>query len=134
MPLTIAVDFDGTCVKDCYPHVGPDIFGAALALKKCVADGHKLILWTCREHSAYGGVADTLQLALDWFAKKDIPLYAVNGNPDPVFEGYPICRKCHADIMIDDHGIGVPRNEAGELDWFRIYTLIKQEQLRIENA
>lgn len=66
--LSIAVDFDGACVRGKYPLVGPDMLGAALALQLLVSDGHKLILWTCREHAAYKGVDDVLQLALDWYA------------------------------------------------------------------
>lgn len=132
MPLTIAVDFDGTCVRDAFPNIGKEIFGAVIALKKMVADGHKLILWTCREHSAYKGVADTLQLALDWFEKKEIPLYAVNGNP--MMYDYPVCRKCHADLVIDDHAVGIPKTGDGDPDWFLIYNLVKQEELRLSHV
>lgn len=123
--FTIAVDFDGTCVKDDFPRVGKDMFGAEIALKKLVADGHKIILWTCREHhSSFDGVEDTLQLAIDWFKRKGIPLFSINGNPEMI--DFPICRKCHADFMIDDHAVGVPRCENGDLDWFQIYRIIKR--------
>ena len=120
---TIAVDFDGTCVQSDFPRVGPDIFGAAIALKKLVADGHRIILWTCREHSSFGGVEDTLQLAIDWFVRKGIPLFAVNGNPEMI--DFPICRKCHADFLIDDHAVGLPKTGDGAPDWFRIYREIR---------
>lgn len=123
--LTIAVDFDGTCVHDKFPYVGADMFGAELALKRLVEDGHKIILWTCREHFPYGGVDDVLELALEWFRKKDIPLYAVNGNPDMTLQGYPIARKCHADIIIDDHALFTPYTMNGDIDWCAIYRAIK---------
>lgn len=129
--FTIAVDFDGTCVEEAWPNIGKDIFGAVIALKKLVADGHKIILWTCREHSSFGGVEDTLQLAIDWFERKGIPLYAVNGNPDVV--GLPISRKMSADIYIDDHCLGIPRGDDGNLDWFQIYRIVKKEQLKQES-
>lgn len=121
--FTVAVDFDGTCVTDEFPRVGKDIFGAEIALKKLVADGHRIILWTCREHSSFGGVEDTLQLAIDWFERKGIPLFGHNDNPEMI--DYPICRKCHADFVIDDHAVGVPRTGDGNLDWFQIYRIIR---------
>lgn len=130
--FTIAVDFDGTCVEEEFPRVGKDIFGAVIALKKLIADGHRIILWTCREHSAYGGVEDTLQLAIDWFNRKGIPLYGVNGNADPLIAGFPLCRKMSADIFIDDHCIGIPKTEDGHPDWFQIYRLVKKEQLKVD--
>lgn len=43
--LTIAVDFDGTCVTHDYPAVRKDI-GAIPVLKALVEAGHKLILYT----------------------------------------------------------------------------------------
>lgn len=125
--FTIAVDFDGTCVEEDFPRVGRDIFGAVIALKKMVADGHRIILWTCREHSSFDGVEDTLQLAIDWFQRKGIPLFAVNGNPEVV--GFPISRKMSADILIDDHSLGLPVGDDGLPDWFRIYQLVRQKQL-----
>ena len=130
MGISIAVDFDGTCVEEDFPRVGKDVFGAVIALKKMVADGNRIILWTCREHSAYGGIEDTLRLATDWFERKGIPLFAVNGNPEMI--EYPICRKCHADCIIDDHAIGLPRTDDGLPDWFQIYRLVRQKQLEIE--
>ena len=128
--FTIAVDFDGTCVHDAFPHVGADMFGAELALKRLVEDGHRIILWTCREHTAYLTVPDTLQLAIDWFTKKGITLYAINGNPDMTMQGFPLCRKCHCDILIDDKSLFIPRCNNGDLDWHTIYTEIKRLSIK----
>lgn len=47
--LTIAVDFDGTCVTHDFPKVGKNI-GAEIVLKKLVDKGHKIILYTIRSH------------------------------------------------------------------------------------
>lgn len=132
MGISIAVDFDGTCVEEDFPHVGKDIFGAVIALKKMVADGNRIILWTCREHSSFGGVEDTLQLAIDWFNRKGIPLFGVNGNPDPSLANLPLCRKMSADVFIDDHAVGLPVDGEGHPDWFRIYGLVRKKQLEIE--
>lgn len=45
--MEIAIDFDGTCVTHEFPNVGKDI-GAVPILKRLVAKGHKLILYTMR--------------------------------------------------------------------------------------
>ena len=47
--MVIAVDFDGTCVTHDYPAVGKEI-GAVPVLKALVQAGHKLILFTMRDH------------------------------------------------------------------------------------
>lgn len=124
--LTIAVDFDGTCVHDAFPHVGRDMFGAELALKRMMDDGHRLILWSCREHFPYMDVPDVLDVAMKWFEDRGIKLWAINGNPEMILHDYPIARKCHADIVIDDHAIGIPRLSNGDIDWHLIYSEVKR--------
>ena len=47
--MTIAVDFDGTCVTHDFPKVGKNI-GAEIVLKKFTDKGHKIILYTMRSH------------------------------------------------------------------------------------
>ena len=51
--MTIAVDFDGTCVKHKYPLVGEDVDGAVSVLKELVRKGHKIILYTMRNGRTY---------------------------------------------------------------------------------
>ena len=34
---------------------------------------------------------------------------------------YPIARKCHADVLIDDHALFIPRLPNGDIDWHSIY-------------
>lgn len=96
--MTIAIDFDGTCVTDAYPNIGEDI-GAAPALLELVAQGHRLILLTMRS-------GDTLRDAENWFRAYGIPLYGVNRNPAQWhFSRSP---KVFADLYIDDHALGSP--------------------------
>ncbi|MGR2462736.1 hypothetical protein ACUX4R_28165, partial [Salmonella enterica] len=71
--MIIAVDFDGTCVTHEYPKVGRDI-GADACLKRLVAKGHQLILFTMRSGAE-------LEQAKTWFHVRGIPLYGVNTNP-----------------------------------------------------
>ena len=113
--LTILVDFDDTCCRDSYPHRGEEISGAVSVLRDLCKKGHRLILWTCREHVSINGV-DPLQESLDWFESYDIPLYAVNEDP---FVGsvwmFP-SRKVHGDLLIDDKALGIPKTD-GVVDW-----------------
>lgn len=98
--LIIAVDFDGTIVKHCFPEIGepiPHAFDVMLRLKDF---GHKLILWTCREDNQEG---KHLTAAVDFCRERGIEFDAVNEN----VAGSPYAhlghgRKVYADIYIDD--------------------------------
>lgn len=114
--MTIAVDFDGTCVTHDFPKVGKNI-GAEIVLKKLADKGHKIILYTMRSHpsekaenaEASGMIPttnDCLQDAIDWFAKYDIPLYGVNDNPSQ--HSWTDSPKVYANIYIDDAALGIP--------------------------
>jgi hypothetical protein len=124
--LTIAVDFDGTCVTHEFPAVGQDI-GAVPVLKKLAAAGHKIILLTMRS-------GETLEAAKQWFADNDIPLFGVNWNKTQW--RWTKSRKVHADVYIDDQALGAPLKELPSLarpyyidweavnDWFEKRGLI----------
>jgi len=109
--LIIAVDFDGTIVKDAYPEIGSPMLFAFETLKELNKDGHRLILWTYRN-------GHRLQEAVDFCSKKGVEFYAVNKNyPEENFEG-KVSRKINADLFIDDRNIG------GLMGWGEIYRLI----------
>ena len=46
--MIIAVDFDGTLCMGTYPEIGSPKPYAVEVMNKLKADGHYLILWTCR--------------------------------------------------------------------------------------
>jgi hydroxymethylpyrimidine pyrophosphatase-like HAD family hydrolase len=76
----IAIDFDGTLVKDAYPSIGKPMPFAFDTLKKLQAEGHLLILWTYRSGKA-------LDEAVEFSRKQGIEYYAVNkNNPEEEFE------------------------------------------------
>lgn len=102
--MIILVDFDGTVVSEAYPSVGKDI-GAAPILRKLVAAGHKIILWTMREHNSK--IGDVLAPALDWFERNQIPLYDVNINRSQ-WHWAGKSRKIFGHLIIDDHCAGIP--------------------------
>mgnify|MGYP000497805450 FL=1 len=94
----IAVDFDGTVVTHAYPHIGSDI-GAVPVLRELIDNGCRLILYTMRS----GKLLDD---ASAWFARNDIPLYAVNENPAQ--KEWTESPKVFADLYIDDSALGCP--------------------------
>lgn len=94
----IAVDFDGTlCVHE-FPEIGDPIHQMIDFIRAKHAEGTKIILYTCRDdrpERAY------LQEAIDWCAKNDIPIDAVNENPWVPFGN----KKIYADLYIDDRAV-----------------------------
>lgn len=128
--MTIAVDFDGTCVTHDYPRVGKDI-GAVPVLKALVENGHKLILFTMRDGPA-------LQDAVSWFKERGIPLHGVNDNPDfntrwgDSIDGTP---KVYAHLYIDDAALGAPLMSNGLIsgrmfiNWETVKQMLKNKQI-----
>lgn len=112
------IDFDGTVVYQTPEKICEVDTGAEAVLKELLANDHQLVLWTCRNHSLdnpynyYRGVKkdpDSLDEALEWFKKRDIPLLSVNSVPDSFSKrligtsNKPLC-----DFVIDDLNIGTP--------------------------
>lgn len=98
--MIVAIDFDGTCVKHEYPHVGGDI-GAQSVLRKLVEEGHQLILFTMRS-------GKELKDAVSWFESNSIPLYGINENPTQ--KSWTTSPKAYAQLYIDDAALGIPLN------------------------
>lgn len=139
--MIIAVDFDGTCLEHNFPELGADI-GAVPILKRLVANGHKLILWTMRhDHTEepYTNDPDITTIkgnyltdSLNWFLDNEIELWGVQTNPDQyTWTGSP---KCYANLYIDDAALGCPLIFPGEgkrpyADWFTIGKLLEEMKL-----
>jgi len=110
-PITIAIDFDGTCVTHEFPIVGKDI-GAEPVLKKLVAAGHQLILWTMRADEDSLASRDSgdrkmyLTDAVDWFKARNIPLWGTQTNPEQ--KSWTSSPKAYAQLYIDDAALGTP--------------------------
>lgn len=95
LPKIIALDFDGTLVKDKFPEIGeinPPVWSAALRAK---AEGMKLILWTSRT----GQVLDD---AIKFCANRGLTFDAINDNIDEVKALGWNARKVFATLYIDD--------------------------------
>lgn len=105
----IAVDFDGTlALGDSFPDVSNAAPNMALirALEHLQANGHQIILWTCREN--YGGKyyedGPYLIDAVKFCEQYGLNFDAINKNigEQDGEEGTLCGRKISADIYIDD--------------------------------
>ncbi len=106
----IAIDFDGTIVKDEYPNIGPPQLFAFETMKKMQQQGYRLILWTLRE-------GKKLEEAVAFCKSKGIEFYAINKNYAEETVTDNTIRKIHADIFIDDRNVG------GFIGWGKIHQL-----------
>lgn len=115
MIMVIAVDFDGTIVEHKYPYIGKEIPFAITTLKRLQDDGHRLILWSCRE-------GRLLQDAVEFCRERGVDFFAINSNyPDEDVDSEAIrSRKLKADMFIDDRNVG------GLPDWGVIYEMISR--------
>lgn len=139
----IAIDFDGTVVTHDYPKVGKDI-GAVPVLKELVKEGHKLILFTMRNHGDpreqkglskdYTGEllnTDVLDDAVKWFEDNKIPLFGININPTQI--SWTNSPKVFAHVIIDDTACGAPLkkdiflSKKPFIDWIRVRQWLVQE-------
>lgn len=76
MIMIICIDFDGTLCQSKFPELGPTMPGAIEVMKQLKADGHYLIIWTCR-------CGERLLEAINWLLEHDIPFDRINDhNPD----------------------------------------------------
>jgi hypothetical protein len=134
--MDICIDFDGTCVTHEFPKIGKDI-GAVPILKKIVASGHQLILWTMRsntlpvlytENGECKEYCNCLTEAVDWFANNGIELYGVNVNPTQT--KWTDSPKIYGHLYIDDAALGCPLILDAKLsnrpfvDWKRVKQLL----------
>lgn len=130
--MDILIDFDGTCVRKGWPHHNIEPTGAVEVLKKLVANGHKLILFTMRSDGPESlnrfGEYYGLTEALIWFKEHKIPLYGVQKNPtQSVWSRSP---KAYGQMIIDDTSLGVPlikpEKQSPFVDWKTVEEMLTQ--------
>lgn len=119
--MIIILDFDGTCVTHVMPGVGVDI-GAERVLRQLIIRGHSLVLFTMRPHG------DPLDQAVEWFNKKNIPLFGIQSNPSQ--KTWTDSPKAHGDLIIDDTALGIPLKYDKDLsdkpfvDWIKVHQML----------
>lgn len=117
---TVAVDFDGTLVKDKWPNIGAENPYAVQSITLFRQLGYKIILLTCRE-------GEKMTKAVNWMDEHSISPDYTNCNPEA--ESYwGECRKVYADLYIDDHSILIPKHPDGSVNWLPIYRMLKRLQ------
>jgi hypothetical protein len=99
--MIYAIDFDGTLAENAWPEIGQPKAEIIDYVKQLKSDGHKLILWTCRED-------ERLAQAVKWCADQGITFDAVNDNLPELNELYGNnSRKIGADYYVDDKNLFV---------------------------
>lgn len=97
--MIYAIDFDGTLCINGYPNIGQPIYKTITFCKERKAEGHKLILWTCRS-------GKHLDEAVAWCKEQGLTFDAVNENLPEMIELFDNdCRKVFADYYIDDRNL-----------------------------
>lgn len=138
--ITIAIDFDGTCVTHEFPKVGKDI-GAVPVLKRLVEAGHNLILYTMRSNCEGNTGASKevpevlngmfLDDAVNWFKENGITLYAIQTNPQQ--KEWTTSPKCYAQLYIDDAALGIPliehEHERPYVNWDIVELMLAEKGL-----
>ncbi len=114
--MIIAVDFDGTLHLGDYPEIGVIAPDARKYMQQLAADGHYIIINTCRS-------GDRLVEAINWLLANDIPFSRVNDNEpgNSAFYGSN-SRKVHAHVYVDDRQVG------GLPMWRDIYDFIREKE------
>ena len=114
--MIIAIDFDGTIVRDIYPGIGVLQPYAKQVINQLHDDGHYIILWTCRS-------GKQLLDAVNFLLKSDIHFDRINDHEPQNEELYGTeSRKVFADIYIDDKNLG------GFPGWMVVESTLKLER------
>lgn len=105
-PLVLAVDYDLTLDLAPWPAVGRLAPGAKEAMLHFKAQGHTLIVWTCRS-------GKEMEAALAFLREAGVPFDYANENTPELIALYGCdCRKISADLYLDDRAVGTPNNWA----------------------
>ena len=126
--MTIAIDFDGTCVTHEFPMIGKDI-NAVPVLKELTEKGHYLILFTMRYNVIIDGEQKNyLTDSVKWFVDRKIPLYGIQSNPTQ--DEWTSSPKAYAQLYIDDAALGCPLiydktySDRPFVDWIRVREML----------
>lgn len=99
--LVLGVDFDGTIVEEAFPNIGAIKPRTVDLMKKAIAKGHLVIVWTARS-----GVAVTE--ATNFLHENNIPFHYINENPeDPWAIRGEQGRKIFCDFYLDDRAVHI---------------------------
>lgn len=116
--LVIAVDFDGTIVKNRWPEIGPWKLGARSVLTWLKSRSHTVIIWTCREGEEQQNARQHL------LENNRSYFHYFNQNIPERVEQYGIeSRKVSADWYVDD--------KAGFVGWWSIPFIVLWQEHKL---
>lgn len=114
--MTIAIDFDGTLHTGKWPGIGSPAPYAVEMMKQLKADGHYLIIYTCREGQPQTDM-------VNWLQEQGIPFDRINDHKPGSWEQYGCkSKKVYAHLYVDDKQVG------GLPMWPEIYEYVKQQE------
>lgn len=114
----VAIDFDGTIVHDgCYPYGGEFKENAVHVMKRIIAEGGEIAIWTCRNGKEQEAVV------MDKLTDAGIYGFALNAPFEHFTNEYggDNARKIFADTYIDDRSIHAQQTG---IDWFEIEKML----------
>jgi hypothetical protein len=124
--LFLAIDFDGTIVEHQFPRIGTILPDAKETINRLYEEGHKIIIWTCRNNTEPSHYPDPnweqapLTEVVNFLRRNGIKFHSINENhPDIGF--WLESRKVFADVYIDDRNLG------GFPGWRSAYDMIQRE-------
>lgn len=116
--MIISIDFDGTIVRGTYPAIDGLMPYAKEIIRHLKADGHYLIINTCRN----GAIAID---AVNYLLEQKIPFDRFNDNePTNIAKYNSNSRKIYAHVYIDDKQVG------GLPPWLTIYEMIQELEIK----
>lgn len=118
--MIICIDFDGTLHIGKWPGIGLPAPDAVKVMKQLKADGHYLIIWTCRE-----GKRQTEMV--NWLIEHEIPFDRINDHhPESITTYGGDARKVHAHLYVDDKQVG------GLPMWKEIYEYATNKEIEYQ--
>lgn len=120
--MIICVDFDGTIHDGQWPAIGEPREGAKEAINNLRAEGHYIIIWTCRE-----GQQQTEMV--NWLLAQGIGFDRVNDHEPGNLAMYGTAtRKVYAHCYIDDKNVG------GLPSWGEIALLVRRQEAEFQKV
>lgn len=114
----IAIDYDGTIVHDgCYPNTGKFKENAVHVMKRIIAEGGSIAIWTCRNGK------EQEEKIIDKLTSVGLYDFTVNAPFDYFTNIYggDNARKIFADTYIDDRSLHAQQTG---IDWYEIEKML----------
>lgn len=120
--MIVGIDFDGTIVRGKFPAIDSLMPDAHEYINKLKADGHYLIINTCRS-------GQQVIEAINYLLECGIPFDRFNDNePTNIAQYNSNSRKIYAHVYVDDKQVG------GLPPWSEIYKYVTEVENKYKNS